>query len=86
SVCVIYSLALFKYLKPVIRTILKFWSRYTSLVSVTCIGMGSSVVADILIAVSMCWFLYHKRTGFARTDSMILTLMTYSVHSGLLTR
>ncbi|KAH9172381.1 hypothetical protein EDB89DRAFT_921752 [Lactarius sanguifluus] len=47
--------------------------------------MGSSVVADILIAVSMCWFLYHKRTGFARTDSVIMTLMTYSVHSGLLT-
>ncbi|KAH8984342.1 hypothetical protein EDB92DRAFT_1493915 [Lactarius akahatsu] len=33
----------------------------------------------------MCWFLYHKRTGFARTDSVIMTLMTYTVHSGLLT-
>ncbi|KAH9020973.1 hypothetical protein EDB84DRAFT_549985 [Lactarius hengduanensis] len=66
-------------------TALKFWSRYASLIPVTCIGMGSSVVADILIAVSMCWFLYHKRTGFARTDSVIMTLMTYSVHSGLLT-
>ncbi|KAH8984311.1 hypothetical protein EDB92DRAFT_1491126 [Lactarius akahatsu] len=64
---------------------LRFWSRYTSLVSVTCIGLGSGVVADILIAVSMCWFLYHKKTGFARTDSMILTLMTYSIQSGLLT-
>ncbi|KAH9000035.1 hypothetical protein EDB83DRAFT_2533898 [Lactarius deliciosus] len=45
---------------------LKFWSRYTSLVPVTCIGLGSGVVADILIAASMCWFLYHKKTGFAR--------------------
>ncbi|KAH9004517.1 hypothetical protein EDB86DRAFT_3099080 [Lactarius hatsudake] len=85
SVCVIYSLASFKYLKPVVRTALKFWSHYTSLIPVTCIGLGSAVVADILIAVSMCWFLYHKRTGFARTDSVILTLMTYSVHSGALT-
>jgi len=33
----------------------------------------------------MCWYLYHKRTGFARTDSVILKLMAYSVHSGLLT-
>ena len=33
---------------------------------VTCIGLGSGVVADILIAVSMCIFLSHKRTGFAR--------------------
>ncbi|KAH9169019.1 hypothetical protein EDB89DRAFT_2231556 [Lactarius sanguifluus] len=64
---------------------LKLWSRYTSLVPVTCIGLGSGVVADILIAVSMCWFLYHKKTGFARTDSMLLTLMTYSIQSGLLT-
>ncbi|KAH8994399.1 hypothetical protein EDB86DRAFT_1273311 [Lactarius hatsudake] len=62
-----------------------FRSRHASLIPVTCIGMASSVVADILIAGSMCWFLYHKRTGFARTDSVIMTLMTYSVHSGLLT-
>ncbi|KAH9072319.1 hypothetical protein EDB83DRAFT_215270 [Lactarius deliciosus] len=64
---------------------LKFWTHYTPLIPVTCIGLGSAVVADILIAVSMCWFLYHKRTGFARTDSVILTLMTYSVHSGAVT-
>ncbi|KAH9169008.1 hypothetical protein EDB89DRAFT_1547799 [Lactarius sanguifluus] len=60
-------------------------SRHASLIPVTCIGMGSSVVADILIAVSMCWYLYHKRTGFAKTDSMIVTWMTYSIQSGLLT-
>ncbi|KAH9031378.1 hypothetical protein EDB85DRAFT_2146193 [Lactarius pseudohatsudake] len=47
-------------------TALKFWSHYTSLIWVTCIGLGSAVVANILIAVSMCWLLYHKRTGFAR--------------------
>ncbi|KAH9179243.1 hypothetical protein EDB89DRAFT_2239062 [Lactarius sanguifluus] len=61
------------------------WSRYASIISITNIGLGSAVVTDILIAVSMCWFLYHKRTGFARTDSVIMTLMTYSVHTGLLT-
>ncbi|KAH9020979.1 hypothetical protein EDB84DRAFT_550372 [Lactarius hengduanensis] len=62
-----------------------FRSRHKSLIPVTCIGMGLSAAADILIAVSMCWFLYHKRTGFARTDSTIMTLMTYSIQSGLLT-
>ncbi|KAH8995517.1 hypothetical protein EDB86DRAFT_1095667 [Lactarius hatsudake] len=66
-------------------TTIRLWSRYASLIPVTCIGLGSAVAADILIAVSMCWFLYHKRTGFARTDSVIMTLMTYSVQSGLLT-
>ncbi|KAI0299250.1 hypothetical protein BC826DRAFT_996239, partial [Russula brevipes] len=33
----------------------------------------------------MCWCLWHKRTGFARTDSIIMTLMSYSINSGLLT-
>ncbi|KAN0137168.1 hypothetical protein V8E53_005165 [Lactarius tabidus] len=64
---------------------LKTWSRYSILTPITCIGLGSGVVADALIAFSMCWFLYHKRTGFARTDSMIMTLMGYSINSGLLT-
>ncbi|KAH9025397.1 hypothetical protein EDB85DRAFT_232126 [Lactarius pseudohatsudake] len=73
------------YSKPVVRTSLRLWSNYATLIPVTCIGLGSAVVADILIAVSMCWFLYHKRTGFARTDSVIMTLMTYSIQSGLLT-
>jgi len=68
--------------------------------------MGSTALADILIALAMCWCLYHKRTGFAkwvsclfpvvaaqvgwksmyRTDSIIMTLMSYSVNSGMLTR
>jgi len=39
----------------------------------------------VLIAASMCWYLYHKRTGFTRTDSIISTWMTYSINSGLLT-
>ncbi|KAH9971635.1 hypothetical protein BJV74DRAFT_244498 [Russula compacta] len=51
----------------------------------TCIGMGSSTVVDVLIAVSMCWCLYHKKTGFARTDSIIMTLMVYIFSSGVLT-
>jgi len=37
-----------------------------------------------LIATTMCWSLYRWRTGFARTDSIITTLMTYIINSGLL--
>ena len=64
--------------------------------------MTISVVVDLLIAASMCWYLFRKKTGFARqahpngiyammltfihrTDSVITTLMAYSVNSGLLT-
>jgi len=50
-----------------------------------CLGMGSIVFADILIATMMCWALYRKKTGFTRTDSVIMTLMAYSMNSGLLT-
>ncbi|KAH8994391.1 hypothetical protein EDB86DRAFT_3078247 [Lactarius hatsudake] len=63
---------------------LKFWSRYTSLVPVTCIGLGSGVVADILIAASMCWFLYHKKTGFARRVQLS-PFTPQTIQSGLLT-
>jgi hypothetical protein len=65
--------------------VLKMWSRYSALTPIICIGLGTGVLADGLIAFSMCWFLYHKRTGFPRTDSMLMTLMGYSINSGLMT-
>ncbi|KAN0133975.1 hypothetical protein V8E53_008193 [Lactarius tabidus] len=32
----------------------------------------------------MSWTLYRKRTGFARTDSIIMTLMAYTLKTGFL--
>jgi len=65
---------------------LKRYSHYGSLIWVTCVGMGSTAFADILIALAMGWCLYHKRTGFStRTDSILMILMTYIICSGLLT-
>ncbi|KAH8991375.1 hypothetical protein EDB86DRAFT_3080017 [Lactarius hatsudake] len=66
-------------------TVRAFWSRYTSLIPVIAFGLESGIVADLLITGSMAWFYYHSRTGFARTDSVIMTLMTYSVNSAALT-
>ncbi|KAH9161141.1 hypothetical protein EDB89DRAFT_2235266 [Lactarius sanguifluus] len=51
----------------------------------TYVALGSIALGDSLVAASMCWSLYHRRTGFAKTDSIILTLMAYSINSGLLT-
>jgi hypothetical protein len=58
-------------------------------------------VEDALIAGMMCWALYRKKTGITRwdfsfnvkishpflyrTDSMLMTLMAYTLNSGLLT-
>jgi hypothetical protein len=42
------------------------------------------VLAELLAATALCWSLYWKRTGFARTDSIITILMVYAINSGLL--
>ncbi|TBU23959.1 hypothetical protein BD311DRAFT_810372 [Dichomitus squalens] len=49
------------------------------------ISLGSGVVADVLIAGSMCYLLAKRRTGFTRTDSIVRVLMMYSINTGALT-
>jgi len=55
-----------------------------SLARTETIGLWMYVVVDALVAAMMCWFLYHKKTGIARTDSMIMTLMAYTINTGLM--
>ncbi|KAH8994330.1 hypothetical protein EDB86DRAFT_3168474 [Lactarius hatsudake] len=64
---------------------LKRFSYFHSSTWMSYIALSSATVGDILIATSMCWSLYRRRTGFARTDSVIMTSMAYSINSGLLT-
>ncbi|KAH9060492.1 hypothetical protein EDB87DRAFT_1831480 [Lactarius vividus] len=64
---------------------LKQFSSVHSFVWASYIALGSIALGDSLVAASMCWYLYRRRTGFAKTDSIILTLMAYSINSGLLT-
>ncbi|KAH9045089.1 hypothetical protein EDB84DRAFT_781442 [Lactarius hengduanensis] len=61
------------------------FARFHTLTWIPCVGMTTSAVADLLIAATMCWSLYRRKTGYARTDSIIMTLMAYSINSGLLT-
>ncbi|KAH9981568.1 hypothetical protein BJV74DRAFT_83293 [Russula compacta] len=63
----------------------KLFSRAGSLTWLAWVAMGSYLFSDLLIAVSMCWCLYHKRTGFSRTDTMITNLMIYVIGSGMMT-
>ncbi|ETW81806.1 hypothetical protein HETIRDRAFT_173484 [Heterobasidion irregulare TC 32-1] len=65
--------------------LLQEFSRYTQLTWITCTGLGSAAAADLLIAISMCYYLFRSRTGFQKTDSMITTLMLYSINTGLIT-
>ncbi|KAF8151025.1 hypothetical protein B0H34DRAFT_160112 [Crassisporium funariophilum] len=59
------------------KIILESWILYVSL--------GSSVIADGLVAASLCILLERSRTGFKSTDSLVNTLMFYSINTGLLT-
>ncbi|EIW55740.1 uncharacterized protein TRAVEDRAFT_73541 [Trametes versicolor FP-101664 SS1] len=49
------------------------------------ISLGSGVLADVLIAASMCVLLAQRRTGFSRTDSIVRVLTMYSINTGALT-
>ncbi|EIW75864.1 hypothetical protein CONPUDRAFT_76917 [Coniophora puteana RWD-64-598 SS2] len=44
-----------------------------------------SAVVDILIAVSLSFYLYGRRTGMSRTDNIINRLLMYTINTGALT-
>jgi len=60
-------------------------SKFPKLIWVTSTGLGSAAAADLIIAISLCYYLTKSRTGFARTDSLITTLIVYSLTTGLIT-
>ncbi|KAF8258895.1 hypothetical protein EI94DRAFT_1745956 [Lactarius quietus] len=59
-------------------------NKYPTSTLLPCLWIGATVLADIVISGTICWTLYRKRTGFASTDSMILSLMVYTINSVLL--
>ncbi|KAH9040046.1 hypothetical protein EDB85DRAFT_2176015 [Lactarius pseudohatsudake] len=62
--------------------ILKRFARFHTLIWIPCVGLTAGALADLLIAAAMCWALYRRKTG---TDSIIMSLMAYSINSGFLT-
>ncbi|TDL15302.1 hypothetical protein BD410DRAFT_832697 [Rickenella mellea] len=58
---------------------------YAPLAWVPSVAVVSATIADIIIAISMCYFLKRARTGVGRSDTLITTLMMYSINTGLLT-
>ncbi|PBK89869.1 hypothetical protein ARMGADRAFT_1083334 [Armillaria gallica] len=48
-------------------------------------GLALHVVTDLLVAVSLCYYLHNSRTGVKRTNTMINKLMIYAIHTGLIT-
>ncbi|KAF9454757.1 hypothetical protein P691DRAFT_804114 [Macrolepiota fuliginosa MF-IS2] len=60
-------------------------TRFSKLIWVTSTGLGSAAAADIIIACALCYYLLKSRTGFTNTDSLIATLIGYSLTTGLIT-
>ncbi|GJE96405.1 hypothetical protein PsYK624_126020 [Phanerochaete sordida] len=48
-------------------------------------GLAISAAVDFLIAVSLCYFLQRRRTGFQGMDEIINSIIRYTVESGSLT-
>ncbi|KAI0821119.1 hypothetical protein BC629DRAFT_1587432 [Irpex lacteus] len=53
------------------------WILYTA--------FGAGVFVDGAIAISLCVLLVQRKTGIRRTDSMVRSLMLYSINTGALT-
>lgn len=60
-------------------------TRFFKLIWVTSAGLGSAAAADVIIACALCYYLLKSRTGFSSTDSLIATLIAYSLTTGLIT-
>jgi len=65
--------------------LLKDFSKFPQLTWATITGLGGAAVADLAIAGTLVYYLNKSRTGFKRTDSIINTLMIYSINTGLVT-
>ncbi|EGN93695.1 hypothetical protein SERLA73DRAFT_189422 [Serpula lacrymans var. lacrymans S7.3] len=49
------------------------------------VACGSLIVADVIITASMCYLLANARTGFESTNSKIISLISYTVSTGIVT-
>ncbi|KAF8876719.1 hypothetical protein BD779DRAFT_1559523 [Infundibulicybe gibba] len=45
------------------------------------LGLGSGLFADSVIATTLCVALWRSRTGFPRTDSIVNTLILYTINT-----
>ncbi|KZS88509.1 hypothetical protein SISNIDRAFT_260500 [Sistotremastrum niveocremeum HHB9708] len=49
------------------------------------VALGISALSDILVSLTMVYYLRKQATGFAKTDTIINTLSIWTLHTGALT-
>ncbi|TFK41611.1 hypothetical protein BDQ12DRAFT_390902 [Crucibulum laeve] len=65
--------------------LLKRFAKFNSAKVPSILRLSSAALCDTGIAMSSCYFLRKRRTGFRRTDRMIDHMIIFSINSGLLT-
>ncbi|KAF8347395.1 hypothetical protein F5887DRAFT_1072387 [Amanita rubescens] len=48
------------------------------------LAFATGTLSDLSVSVSLCVLLYRSRTGFRRTDSLVRTLLLYTLNTGTL--
>jgi len=88
-VVIIIVLAVIHFALGIVFTVGSFhlatMSGFKDMIWVTSLGIGSAAAADMVIAGALCFYLSKSRTGFKKTDSLISTLIVYSLSTGLVT-
>ncbi|EKM52510.1 uncharacterized protein PHACADRAFT_186644 [Phanerochaete carnosa HHB-10118-sp] len=64
---------------------LKDFANYSKANWLVFLGLGLTVATDFLIAISLCYYLFHMRSVVHRTSTIVNGLMIYAVNTGLLT-
>ncbi|KZT39576.1 hypothetical protein SISSUDRAFT_630061 [Sistotremastrum suecicum HHB10207 ss-3] len=49
------------------------------------VALVLSVSGDLMITSSLCYYLHHCRTGYKKTDTLISTLIVYTINNGITT-
>ncbi|PPQ95697.1 hypothetical protein CVT26_008380 [Gymnopilus dilepis] len=65
--------------------VLKTFARLNDVSFYLYTSFAAAVVADTLVALSLCTLLFNSRTGIKRTDSVVKVMMAFVINTGLLT-
>ncbi|KAF7969262.1 hypothetical protein HWV62_27858 [Athelia sp. TMB] len=61
------------------------WANLSAISHLFYLNFAAGCAGDVYIALALSWYLRQSRTGFARTDGLVRTLMLYAINTGAIT-
>ncbi|KAF7976128.1 hypothetical protein HWV62_7417 [Athelia sp. TMB] len=61
------------------------WTDLSAISHLFYLNFASGCAGDVYVALALSWYLWQARTGFARTDGLVRTLMLYAINTGAIT-